>query len=144
MNSWFRTCSLMGLATLGCVAGLTACGGASPTASRQGAPTTSPPPGPGDAAVCQLVTQATAAYKAQNYSTWRSDMKQIGNTAATTQYFPLKRYADEVQRVTTGTTTTTKPKSKKNSKGVTFSGSLSVLGGYVGLQRVCANLPSGG
>jgi len=142
-----RTRVMVGLAMLTAVAGLSACGSSPPSAPRS-APTTSPPPGAGDTSICQLVAKATAAYNAKNYTAWRSDMAQIGATADSAQYVPLKTYAEDVKRANSeATTTTTKPKSgSKPKKGerINLGGLLGVLGGFVGLQHVCAKLPSPG
>ncbi len=136
-----RTQMAVGLTAVMCVVGLAACSStpSSPSAHISGK---SPPPGAGDTAICQLVTQATMAYNAKNYTGWRSDMVQIGNMAGSAQYEPVKTYADAIHRETTLITTTT-TRSKKKS-GLVFNGSLALAGGYVGLQHACANLPSQG
>ena len=71
--------------------------------------------------------------------------------ADSAQYTPIKKYAEEVKRaVQHATTTTTKPKGKHSSKSKASEGGVNVgvlfasLGGFVGLQHVCANLPSPG
>jgi hypothetical protein len=92
-----------------------------------------------------VVTQAVAAYNAKNYTAWRSDMAAIGETANSAQYVPLKTYAEEAKQATSSTTTTTKPKSKSKSRragGVHVGGLFGEVGAYVGLQRVCATLPT--
>ena len=52
--------------TLVCVVSLAACGSGG-TPSSQGTRTTSKP-GPADSAICQMVSQATVAYKAKDYA----------------------------------------------------------------------------
>jgi hypothetical protein len=144
MTRSIRTVLTAGLATIACVLALAACGGGSTPSSQSSQSTgTSPPPGPADSRICQVVTQATAAYKAGQYTTWRSDMTQIGQAADSAQYIPLKNYAEEIKQATSSTTSTTKPKSRRaKASGVHVGGLFSALGGYVGLQRVCATLPS--
>jgi hypothetical protein len=119
------------------VAILSGCGGSTPTTGSSA--TTSPPPGSGDTAICQLITKATASYNAKNFGEWRLYMGQVGATADSAQYLPLKRYAEEVKRANNPSTTTTTE--SKGRRGVNIGG-LSALGGYLGLRRVCANLPS--
>ena len=135
----------VGLAALACVTGLAACGGSTPSAKSGQSAQTSPPPGRGDTAICQLVTQASAAYSAKNYETWRYDMIEIGNEADSAQYVPVKQYAEDVKKATatTSSATTTKPKSKsKKAEVVGVGGLFDALGGFVGLQHTCAKLPS--
>ncbi len=141
-----RSRVMVGLAMLTAVAGLTACGSSSPPSTR-GAPTTSPPPGDGDTSICQLVTKATAAYAAKNYGSWRSYMTQIGATAESAQYVPLRTYAEEVKKATSPATTTTRPRpesKRKKGENINIGGLVGELGGFVGLQHVCAKLPSPG
>jgi hypothetical protein len=91
------------------------------------------------------VSKATAAYDSKDYATWRTYMAQIGATADSAQYLPLKRYAEDVKQADNqaSTTTTTKAKSgKPKGSGLHVGGLFAALGGYVGLQRVCAHLPS--
>ena len=144
---------LMGLTVLACVVGLAACGGGGSTnPSHHGAATASPLPGAGDTAICQIITKATTAYNAKDYVTWRSDMAEVAGAADSAQYVPLKKYAEEVkggervERTTTATTTRSKSKSKTkgtaNISGIT--GVFATLGGYLGLQHVCAKLASPG
>lgn len=140
MTCSFRTRIGVGISVLACVAGLAACGGSSPTKSTA---TTSPPPGSGDAAICQLVAKATTAYAAKDYSMWRSYMTQIAEAAGSARYLPLKRYAEQIKEANrSAATTTTKPKAKsKNGSAVQLGGSFAALGGYVGLKHVCAKPP---
>lgn len=138
------------VAALTCATALTACG-STPTSS-QGAATTSPPPGAGDVAICQLVTQATTAYNAKDFTSWRSDMHQIASQAGTASYLPVKKYAEEIkvgeaaQAATTTTTTAPKTGSKSKSKGAAnvsgLAGVFGTIGGYLGLQHVCSHLPA--
>jgi hypothetical protein len=95
--------------------------------------------------ICQLVSKATTAYNSKDYVTWRSYMAQIGQTADSAQYLPLKRYAEEVKRANNqvSTTTTTKPKTgKPKGSALNVNGLFAALGGYVGLQHVCAHVPA--
>jgi len=77
-------------------------------------------------------------------------MVQVANAADSANYLPLKRYAEEVKHaVDKSVTTTTKPKSRSHSKskgteGVNLGVLFAALGGFVGLQHVCSNLPSPG
>jgi hypothetical protein len=96
------------------------------------------------------VTKATTAYNAKDFTSWRADMQQVASQAASAKYLPLKRYAEEVkggQREEAATTTTfeSNGRSKSKSKGAAnvsgIAGVFGVVGGYVGLQRVCSNLP---
>jgi hypothetical protein len=90
-----------------------------------------------------VVTKATAAYNAKDYTTWRNDLALIGEAADSAQYVPLKNYAKELKQSASPTTTTTKPKSKSHGpSGVHLGGLFSEVGAYVGLQRVCAKLPT--
>jgi hypothetical protein len=142
MSGSIRTAMMAGLTTLACVVALSACGGSTPNSSTQ-ASGSSPPPGPADGRICQVVTQAVAAYKAKDYTAWRNDMTLIGDTADSAQYVPLKTYAEEAKQATSSTTSTTKPKSKSpHASGVHLGGLFGDLGAYVGLQRVCAKLPT--
>jgi hypothetical protein len=138
---------MVGLTTVACVLTMAACGGSAPSSSSsQGAQSTgtSPPPGPSDARICQVVSQATTAYNSKNFSAWRSDLALVGAAADSAQYVPLKTYAEEVKQATSSTTTTTKPRSKSrhSAGGIHTSGLFNELGAYVGLQHVCAKLPS--
>ena len=108
-------------------------------------------PGPSRHRSVKSIAKATTAYNAKDYTTWRSDMVQIASAADSAQYTPIKKYAEEVKRaVQKATTTTTKPKGTRNSKskpsggGVNLGGLFASLGGFVGLQHVCANLSSPG
>ena len=101
-------------------------------------------------AICQLVTKATTAYNGKDFTSWRADMQQIASQAVSAKYLPLKRYAEEVkggEREEAATTTTfeSKARSKSKSKGAAnvngLAGLFGVIGGYVGLQRVCNSLP---
>jgi hypothetical protein len=130
---------LSGVAVLVCVAGLSACGSSSPSTS--GSATTSPPPGSGDTAICQLVSKATAAYNARNYDQWRLYMAQVGASADASRYPPLRKYAEQVKNGIKATTTTT-TSSSKNRSGFVAGGALAIAGGFVGLQHVCARLPA--
>jgi hypothetical protein len=142
MTRSFRSALTAGLVTIASVLALAACGGSTPSSSTQAAGT-SPPPGPADGRICQVVTQAVAAYNAKDYTAWRNDMTLIGDTADSAQYVPLKTYAEEAKQATSSTTSTTKPKSKsRHASGVHLGGLFGELGAYVGLQRVCAKLPT--
>jgi hypothetical protein len=91
------------------------------------------------------VAKATAAYSGKDFSSWRTYMAQIGATADSAQYLPLKRYAEEVKQANNqaSTTTTTKAKSgKPKGSGINVGSLFAAVGGYVGLQHVCAHLPS--
>ena len=146
----FGVRAAVAVAVLSCGAALTACGG-SPTGNST-TPTTSPPPGLSDVAICQLVTKATTAYNAKDFISWRTDMQQIANQATSARYLPLKRYAEAVkggldaQATTTTTTSEPKPHSKSKTKGTANVGGVAAafgtLGGYVGLQHVCSKLPA--
>ncbi len=149
MTSPFRTRATVGLAALTCAVALAACSSGPTTPSSKGSATTSPPPGATDTSICQVIAKATTAYNAKDYGTWRSDMVQIANAAGSANYLPLKRYAEEVKQAIDKATTTTKPKGKPHSKskateGVNLGGLFASLGGFVGLQHVCAKLPSPG
>jgi hypothetical protein len=91
-----------------------------------------------------VVTQATAAYNAKDFTTWRSDMILIGDSADSAQYIPIRNYAEEIKQATSSTTTTTtKPKSKSHRhNGYHFQSLFNELGAYGGLQRACASLPT--
>jgi hypothetical protein len=142
MTRSFRTGLMVGLSTIACVVTLAACGSSTPSGSSQGTQTGGTP-GPADSRICQVVTQATAAYNAKQYTTWRNDMALIGQSADSAQYTPLKNYAEEIKQATSSATTTTKPNSRRaKASGVHVGGLFGELGGYVGLQRVCAKLPS--
>lgn len=135
---------LGGLLTLFCIAGLSACGSSPPNATSSVA-TTSPPPGASDTAICQLISKATTAYASQDYTAWRSYMAQVAASADSAQYLPVKRYAEDVKRADSqaSTTTTTKARlGKPKGSGVNVNSLFGALGGYVGLQRVCAHLPT--
>jgi hypothetical protein len=71
-------------------------------------------------------------------------MAQIASSADSAQYLPLKRYAEEVKRADNQATTTTTTAKTRKPKG--SGGSVDILfgklGGYVGLQRICAHLPA--
>jgi hypothetical protein len=141
-----RTALMAGLATIAFMVSLAACGGSPTSSSSKSAQATgtSPPPGAADSRICQVITQATAAYNAKNYTTWRNDLALVGEAADSAQYVPIKNYAEELKQ-SAGSTTTTKPKSKSKSRGasgVHLGGLFSELGAYVGLQRVCAKLPT--
>jgi hypothetical protein len=147
MTRSIRKSMMAGLATVACVLTLAACGGSSsPPGSSQGTQTTgtSPPPGQADSRICQVVTQATAAYNAKDFTTWRSDMILIGDSADSAQYIPIRNYAEEIKQATSSTTTTTtKPKSKSHRhNGYHFQSLFNELGAYGGLQRACASLPT--
>jgi hypothetical protein len=129
-----------------CAATLAACGGSSPTAS---------PPGPGDFAICKVVSKATAAYQAKQYTTWRLDMAQIGTMAASAHDSTIRNYALELKSAydspstSTTSTSTTLPRKVTSKKGATkpvlvpsaAMGSLfNGLGGYIGLKNTCASL----
>lgn len=129
-----------------CAVTLAACGGSSPSA-------TSSPPGPGDFAICKVVSTATTAYQAKQYTTWRLDMAQIGTMAASAHDSTIRNYALELKAAydapTTSATSTTLPRKvtpKKGSKGpvvvppASFGSLFNGLGGYVGLEKTCATL----
>ena len=138
-----RTYLRVGLAAIACVLALAACTNSTLSSSSQGAQATGGSPGPADTRICQVVSQATAAYNAKNYASWRADMTLIGQAADSAQYGPLKTYAEEAKRATTATTSTTKPKSKSNvGTSFHFGNPFASVGAFVGLQHVCATLPS--
>lgn len=149
MFSLFRLCTVVGVAALACSATLTSCSSDTSSPGRTSA-TTSPPPNATDAAICQLENKAVDAYKAKDYTAWRLYMSNIATVANSASYIPLKYYADEVRGGETDekatTTSTSKPKPRAKSKAqpnVTgLSGLFGTIGGYLGLQHVCANLPS--
>lgn len=128
-----------------CAAVMAACGGGAPTAAK------SPPPGPGDFAICNVIAKATAAYSAKQYPAWRLDLAQIGTMASSAHDLAIKRYADELKAAYDSPTTTvpttrpvTRTKGTKRSKGVVNTGKLEYLfaglGGYVGIKDTCAKL----
>jgi hypothetical protein len=135
MTRLFRAPFVIGLTVLLCVIGLAACGSPSPTAGTSATKS----PGPGDTAICQLIVKATAAYNAKNFSEWRLYMAQVGASADSAQYPPVKRYAEEVKNGTTAANTTT-TKATKNKGGFVAGGALAIAGGYVGLQHACARV----
>jgi hypothetical protein len=140
-----RTYLRVGLAAIACVLALAACTNSTLSSNSQGAQAAggSSSPGPADTRICQVVSQATAAYNAKNYASWRADMTLIGQAADSAQYGPVKTYAEEAKRATTPTTTTTKPKSKSNvGTSFHFGNAFATVGAFVGLQHVCARLPS--
>lgn len=146
MNSRLSARSSIVAMLVACAATLAACGGSSPSAS---------PPGPGDFAICRIVTKANTAYQTKQYTTWRLEMAQIGNMAGSAHDSTIRNYALKLKSAydtpTTSTTSTTLPRkltSKKGAKkpvvippavvGSLFNG----LGGYVGLKSTCATLHS--
>lgn len=141
-RSWHTTFGVA-IAVLVCIATLTACAG--PSSNRQSTSTTSPPPGAGDVAICQIVSKATAAYNSKDYTSWRLYIAQVGSTADSAQYLPLKRYAEKVKHaISEGSTTssTTKPDKSSRADRLNVSGLFNALGGYLGLKQVCATLPT--
>ena len=113
------------LVSIACVVALSACGSSSPGTKTTA--TTSPPPGLGDASICQLTTKATTAYGAKDYITWKTDMGQIAGLADSAQYTPLKKYAEQVKKAVDAATTSTtsqKDSKKKKAAGLNLNGSL--------------------
>jgi hypothetical protein len=148
MTRSLRTDLTMGLATIACVLALAACGSSSP--STQGTQHTqstlqSPPPGQADTAICHLVSQASLAYMAKDYTAWRADLTQIAGMADSAQYVPIKQVATELKSVlaSSSVTTTTKPGTKyKSALGSNLRAILGPLGAYVDLTKTCAHLPT--
>ena len=116
---------------------LTACGG-SPSAAK------SPPPGPGDFAIFNVVARSTFDYTTKQYATWKLAMAEIGTMAGSARDLTVKKYADELKAAydsptTTSTTTRTKSSRKvvnESGLGNFFAG----IGGYVGLKNTCPKL----
>jgi hypothetical protein len=151
MTRSIGTTLLAVLATMACVVTLAACGGSTPSPTSQSTQTTqnSPPPGQGDAAICQLVSKASAAYNAKDYTAWRSDMAQIANMADSAQYVPIKQVATQLKAIlasSSSTTTTTKAgkhtKYKSSTLGSNLRGIFGPIGAYVDLTKTCAHLPT--
>lgn len=149
MTRTLRRPLLAGFIALACAGGLAACGSSTPSANS--APTTtSPPPGPGDVAICHLVTQATTAYQAKNYTAWRFDLAAIGNAAGSAHYEPIKSVATQLKTLLSPTTTTTTTAAKHGKKKSKYKPDLSgavnrvfgPIGGYLQLTKTCAHLPS--
>ena len=149
-----RGCSrrpLVGLVVLACLAGLTACGGGgSANPSESGSRDHVAPAGAIDTSICQVITKATTAYterttprgartwprsraRPTQRSTPRSRSTQrrsAGVQESVDDHYEAEGYAPfKVEGVR-----------RRVDVGVL----LASLGGFVGLQHVCANLPSPG
>jgi len=123
-----RTAEKVGLAVAACAFLLAACGGSSGVSNGV---QTNNSVGSGDKAICTVISQASTAYDANQFGTWRADMVQIGNMAASAQNTTIKTFADRVKQAYDT------PSTHKNRGN--FSG-LEGLAGYVQLKKTCAKL----
>jgi len=149
MNGSMRVRAASVLVAVACVAGLTACSTSTPSAlstpTTHAVPTTSPPPGPSDLVICKLVKTAAFAYAAKKVTAWRSDITLVAGLADSAQYLPLKKYAEEIKQAESEaatTTTTTKSKSKERVARVNTGPLFATVGGFLGLDHVCASMPT--
>ena len=148
MRRTFRNRITAGLALVALMFVTAACGGATPTPqtsqTTQGT-VNSPPPGPGDAAICQVISRAETSYAAAQWTIWRAQMAQIGALAGSASYVPIKADAQALKTIYTTpsstTTTTTKPKSKSKIRVREFNpAGLTGLYAYAGLRNTCSKI----
>jgi hypothetical protein len=134
----------MGLVLFAVVAALEACGGSTPSAlTSQTTQRTvkSPPPGAGDAAICNLISKAETTSATGQWTAWRLQMAQIGAMARSAQYVPIRTAAQALEKVyaATSTTTTTaatsRPK-RHSSVATSFTG----VYAYAELKSTCAKV----